>query len=139
MESAVKPSASLGCEKPTRRDIWELKGAILELIIVAALFFAALSDDSDFQSIVALSIAVTVLACFLIMYDLYEMKKKRDFRAILIALIALDCVVLTASSIVLHFWVLVYNDAIPESNIGTYYALDACEFLFLFHLSFLTH
>ena len=122
----AKPGLAL-CHRPTWKDLWVLKGAICELIIVTSLFVASLADG-EIRAILALSIAVTVLATILILWDVGEMVKKRDFRKILIGLIALDCVVLVASSVVLHFWILVADGRVEDDHVPTYYGLDACEF-----------
>ena len=110
-------------ERPTVRDLWDLKGAILELMVVTALFFASLGNG-DMRSILLLSIFVTVLATLLIIADMYDMRKKRDFRRIKLALLGLDAVVLIASGVVLHYWILNTDDVIGDEHVPTLFALD---------------
>ena len=99
---------------------------MLELIVVFILFVSSVADG-DFKLIVILSIIVTVLASLLILYDLYDLRKRRDFRKPVLFLMALDCVVLIASSIVVHFWRLMVDGEIGEDILDTLYGLDACR------------
>jgi len=115
---------SNSCECPRATDFWALKGSILELIVVFILFISSLANG-DFRLIVILSIIVTVLASMLIIYDLYDMRKRRDFRKPVLFLVALDCAVLIASSIVLNFWRMMVDEEIGEDILDTLYGLDA--------------
>ena len=122
-ESKKSIADAIGWQCPTRRDIWELKGSITELAIVTVLFIASLCNG-DFGTILGLSIAVTILACILILMDFRELYKKRDFRKLVLFLVGLDCVVLITSSIVLHHWSQIFSGSLSEEQIPVYYSLD---------------
>lgn len=72
--------------KPILKDFNNLKGAIAELAVVLALFLASLAGG-DFNVIIGLSITVTVLATFLILWDFVHIRKTRDYRVSTLTLI----------------------------------------------------
>ena len=110
--------------KPALKDIQHLKGAITELAVVTALFFASLAGG-DFNVIIGLSITVTVLATFLILWDFFHIRKTRDYRISTLTLISLDVFVFIASCITLHYWRMMLNGNVGNNSLDSLYALDA--------------